>query len=161
MVVRLIAPETPDFVHHDQYLEWWGKLSDEQKIAARIKCENDFGWFVHNHGWLLAKPDSEMSEEALATATRKTGYQPRAGWVQFRLWPAQRRAIDKLMLHWLVLVLKVRQFGATWIAAHRAQHSSTAQPVSVNEALPNSVVARMRSREPLLSPRRFVPHMSG
>jgi len=45
-----------------------------------------------------------------------TIYDPQArGWVRFRLWPAQVRALEQLAAHRLAVVLKARQLGMSWL----------------------------------------------
>ncbi len=46
-----------------------------------------------------------------------TIYDPmRRGWMRFRLWPAQMRALEQLHAHRLTVILKARQLGMSWLA---------------------------------------------
>ncbi|HEV3255417.1 MAG TPA: hypothetical protein VG013_00930 [Gemmataceae bacterium] len=43
-------------------------------------------------------------------------YDPAGDWVPFRLWPAQIQALDVVTENQLVIILKARQLGMTWLA---------------------------------------------
>lgn len=70
-------------------------LSLEQ-AAEWAKCYADVGYFIHTYCWVF-----NANEER---------------WVRFRLWPEQRRVLYEFEDNPLVVVLKARQLGLTWLA---------------------------------------------
>ena len=60
-----------------------------------LKCSLSFAYWLDAYGWIYD-----------ATAR---------GWVRFRLWPAQRATADTLARERLVVILKARQLGMTWL----------------------------------------------
>lgn len=60
-----------------------------------LKCGLDPAYFLDNYGWIYD-----------ATARR---------WQRFDLWPAQLRVLGLLLAHRLLVVLKARQLGLTWL----------------------------------------------
>jgi hypothetical protein len=51
-------------------------------------------------------------------------------WVRFELWPAQQHAIDVISAERLVIALKARQVGLTWLALGFALHQMIFQPAA-------------------------------
>jgi hypothetical protein len=70
-------------------------LSWEQ-AAEWARCYADVGYFVHRYCWVF-----NANEEQ---------------WMQFSLWPTQRDVLYQMDDHRLVIVLKARQLGLTWLA---------------------------------------------
>lgn len=72
------------------------KTTSSPERREWLRCSCAPGYFLDRYGWLYD-----------ATAR---------GWVQWRLWPAQQRALATLHTHRLVVVLKARQLGLSWLA---------------------------------------------
>lgn len=68
------------------------------------RCRRDPSYFLDNYGWL--KDDTAAGEDGTETD---------AGWRPFKLWDAQRMALETLSRDSLVIVLKARQLGLTWL----------------------------------------------
>jgi hypothetical protein len=65
--------------------------SDDTRLTELIKCELSPHYFIHNYVYII--DDS----------TRQ--------WIQFRLYPAQINALDALLTHKYLILLKARQVG--------------------------------------------------
>lgn len=63
-----------------------------------LKCDADAAYFLDSYGWI----DDPQGDGASAT-------------VRFRLWPAQVQTMWQLMLHRLIVILKARQLGISWL----------------------------------------------
>ena len=63
-----------------------------------LKCDADAAYFLDTYGW-IDDPQGDGSAAA----------------VRFRLWPAQVQTMWQLMLHRLVIILKARQLGISWL----------------------------------------------
>jgi hypothetical protein len=79
----------------------------------REQCRRDFVHFTDQYCQVL-------SETAGQTA----------GWIPFRLWPAQRDVAVQFQGHRLVVVLKARQLGLTWLAVAFALWHVLLHPVA-------------------------------
>src|SRR5262245_27300826 len=60
-----------------------------------LKCALDPAYFLDHFGWIYD-----------ATAKR---------WLRFALWPAQLQVLNRLMTERLLVILKARQLGMTWL----------------------------------------------
>lgn len=71
-------------------------VSDEQRVKLEwLKCSRSFGYFADTYCHI---------------------YDATAGdWVPFRLWPAQHEVARLLVDRLLVIILKARQLGLTWL----------------------------------------------
>ena len=67
----------------------------ENERSEWLKCSLDPAYFLDHYGWIYD-----------ATAKR---------WLRFELWPAQLQVLDLLLLHRLLVILKARQLGMTWL----------------------------------------------
>jgi hypothetical protein len=65
----------------------------------RERSRRDFGHFADKHCQVLSETAGESAD-----------------WVPFKLWPAQRDAARQFQDHRLVVILKARQLGLTWLA---------------------------------------------
>jgi hypothetical protein len=63
------------------------------------RCRDSFAYFVDRYCRVLSDVGG-----------------PAASWVPIRLWPEQRRVADALQNHRLLVILKARQLGLTWLA---------------------------------------------
>ena len=61
-----------------------------------LKCEGSIDYFTHTYGQLY-------------NATQQA-------WLPFRLWPAQRRTLQRMRDERLLVVLKARQLGISWLS---------------------------------------------
>ncbi len=68
--------------------------ADEQTIEW-LACAENPGYFMHNYCHIY-------------DATART-------WVPFRLWRAQRETLRDIVMHHLVVILKARQLGLSWL----------------------------------------------
>jgi hypothetical protein len=55
---------------------------------------------------------------------------PAADWIPFRLWPAQRDVAQQFQEHRLLVILKARQLGLTWLALAYALWQALFHPVA-------------------------------
>jgi hypothetical protein len=62
-----------------------------------VKCRASFPYFVETYCQILSETGAEGQ------------------WIPFTLWEAQRPVADALVAHRLVVMLKARQLGATWL----------------------------------------------
>src|SRR5215471_9120688 len=62
-----------------------------------LKCRKSFAYFCHTYCQILSD------------------YGQGGSWVPFHLWPEQRRVAELLQANRLVVVLKARQLGLTWL----------------------------------------------
>ena len=92
-------------------------LTDSQMVAEWVKCGEHPFYFIKNYCWLFN-----------ATEGR---------WMPFELWPAQAWAINEMFLNRLVVVLKARQLGLSWLTLSFALWLMLFRPAAENEA-PNS-----------------------
>jgi len=60
-----------------------------------LKCSKSPAYFVHTYCYVY-------------NATARD-------WVRFRLWPAQQTTLETLVNNWLVIILKARQLGLSWL----------------------------------------------
>jgi len=67
----------------------------DQNAAEWIKCAESPLYFVHHYCYIF---DAEVR-----------------GWIPFHLWPAQARTLKTIQTERLVVILKARQLGMTWL----------------------------------------------
>jgi hypothetical protein len=100
--------------------------------AARVewlRCE-EVGYFAHRHVQIY-----NATEQA---------------WLPFELWPAQRSVLDKMARERLLVVLKARQLGMSWLALTYAlwvllwQSPATVLLFSLREAEAVELLARLK-----------------
>ena len=75
--------------------------TDSWKIKEFYKCKLSPEYFCKNYGWIL---------------------DPAEGAIRFKAWPHLIDLFKQLVLHPLLLILKARQLGITWLMAHYALH---------------------------------------
>jgi hypothetical protein len=80
-----------------------------------LKCRKSFAYFADTYCLILAGEDEDVFAE----------------WVRFRLWPRQREAAAVLQHSRLVVILKARQVGLTWLAVAFVLWLAVFHPVSV------------------------------
>ena len=75
------------------------KLTPEQdwQIDELLKIHESFSYFLNNYVWIQDK-ETEMP-------------------MPFRLWESQERILPKILWSILVIIVKARQLGLTWICA--------------------------------------------
>lgn len=86
-----------------------GRLTEERAVELG-KCYNDYSYFIHNYCQIY---DSVTSS-----------------WVPFRLWPAQKRLLGTLHDNQLVVILKARQLGISWLALGYALWTLIYRPIA-------------------------------
>ncbi|MBP8125781.1 MAG: hypothetical protein KAZ26_24240 [Caldilineaceae bacterium] len=86
-------------------------LTDSQMVAEWVKCGEHPFYFIKNYCWLFN-----------ATEGR---------WMPFELWPAQAWAINEMFLNRLVVVLKARQLGLSWLTLSFALWLMLFRPAAV------------------------------
>jgi hypothetical protein len=86
------VPAVPRGCTQKQWVEW-------------LKCRRSPGYFLDTYGQVY---------DATPGAGGDLSAGP-AGWAPFRLWPAQRRICRTLQCRRLVVVLKARQLGLSWL----------------------------------------------
>src|SRR5690348_15151702 len=69
--------------------------TQEAQAAERSKCASSYEYFIENYVQIY-------------DATRKE-------WIEFHLWPEQRDALMTIHNSQLVVILKARQLGLTWL----------------------------------------------
>lgn len=84
---------------------------DSRQRVERERCRRSLAHFADRHCRILASKDE-------------------GGWVPFRLWPDQRPVADAMERHRLIVMLKARQVGMTWLALARALHRMLFFPVA-------------------------------
>lgn len=77
-------------------------ISVADKHREMLRCAASPVYFAHRYCWI---------------------YDPRGEWLRFHLWPAQVEAMRSVMDHRLVIWLKARQLGMTWLALAYALHT--------------------------------------
>lgn len=86
----------------------WTEEQREEEIA---RCMVDFRYFVRNYCYI----DDRANQQ----------------WVPFTLWPGQEPAVDAVTNHRLVVILKARQLGMTWLCLAYALWLMNFHPNSV------------------------------
>jgi hypothetical protein len=81
----------------------------KQLMLEEATCAESCAWFLHHHGWI---------------------YDPAGEWLPFRLWPAQKRALASIQANRLIVALKARQLGMTWLVLGSALHQMLFRPGS-------------------------------
>jgi hypothetical protein len=69
------------------------------EAIRRERCRRSFAAFVDTYCWVLSETAGDAPD-----------------WIPFRLWPAQLEVAQQFQDHPLVVVLKARQLGLTWLA---------------------------------------------
>lgn len=89
-------------------------------------CQQSFPFFCTQFCQVLSDAGSESGDsDEDASGEGKT-----AGWVPFHLWPAQKDVAHKFQNGRLVVILKARQLGMTWLAVAYALWSMLFRPVA-------------------------------
>jgi hypothetical protein len=70
-------------------------MTDEELLIEWRACKRSAAYFIHHYCWIY---DAEARE-----------------WIPFHLWPEQFEVIQQFQLHKLLVVLKARQLGMTWL----------------------------------------------
>jgi len=68
--------------------------TDEQ-VKEWLKCHRSCGYFIDTYCWIF---------DAIA-----------GDWIEFKLWPDQKKALKKILNNRLIVILKARQIGMTWL----------------------------------------------
>lgn len=89
--------------------------TDDTRPIELAKCAADVAFFIHHFGWI---DDSQ-------------GHGEGGGTMPFHLWPAQVQVAWQFMLQRLVLILKARQLGISWLCCGYALWLCLFQPGKV------------------------------
>lgn len=105
----LLAPRVPDFHgDHQAFRNWADDLTADQKMLAVARSCHDPLYFTDNWAWFRSLPEAGMWPP---------GSTPPVGIRQFKLWEPQAHYISESIYWHIIQVIKVRQWGATWIEA--------------------------------------------
>ncbi len=74
---------------------WWENLTEEQQTAEALKCAESCAYFIDTYC---------MVYDAISK-----------DWIPFKIWPAQFRSLRLILNNLLVIILKARQIGMTWL----------------------------------------------
>lgn len=85
------------------------------QIREKQRCRRSCSYFINNYCKIYV-----ATKDGLATDTSSIENLESGGvtgtWVPFRLWAGQERALYDILNHLLVIALKARQLGITWLA---------------------------------------------
>ena len=89
-------------------------VEEHVRLAAKIelelrKCERDVSYFINEYVHIEDLDSAEIA-------------------VPFSLWPKQKEALDAFTNNRLVIVLKARQLGLTWLAMGYSLHTKLFTP---------------------------------
>jgi hypothetical protein len=74
---------------------WWTNLTEEQQKIEALKCAESCAYFIDTYCMVY----DAISED----------------WIPFKIWPAQFKALRVILNNLLVVILKARQIGMTWL----------------------------------------------
>ena len=101
------APRVPDFDgNYLAFTNWVEELTETEKHLAIARSTVDKLYFIDNWVWFESIPMPGMWPPGMA---------PAAGLRQFKTWDAQAWAAIEADQWNLLMVIKVRQWGATWM----------------------------------------------
>ncbi|HUW08199.1 MAG TPA: hypothetical protein VM537_00640 [Anaerolineae bacterium] len=93
----MTRPETPWNELPDAQREaWLGELNEADMRAEWLQCSESAAYFIDQYVQIYDKVEKR--------------------WLSFHLWPAQYLVLKRLLAHLLVVVLKARQLGLSWLA---------------------------------------------
>jgi hypothetical protein len=79
----------------------------------REQCRRSFRYFAHSYCWVLSETAGDTPD-----------------WIPFRLWPEQERVARQMQDGRLLVILKARQLGLTWLALAFALWHCLLHPVA-------------------------------
>lgn len=75
------------------------------------RCYNSYTYFIHKYCYILDSVEKD--------------------WIQFRLWPEQKKVLEEIHANKLTVILKARQLGISWLCLGYALWNHIFRPVSV------------------------------
>lgn len=103
------------------------RLSLEQRLALAYDDESDIAWRERERR-RVAEDVGYFTGAYGHVKNDDDGSAP----IPFDLWPAQREVLDTFIVELLIVVLKARQLGLTWLALHYAFHLIAFDPDGFN-----------------------------